>query len=93
MSKLTGKTVPTSEVKIAPRKRRGSKYQETLDAVSKLRRGQSWLVHVPQFVTPRTMINRLNAAMLRADLTPPTGCVYRKHTTVSGNVAICCEGK
>ena len=84
-------TVKTENVKFRQPPRRGSQYDPIFDRMEGLKVGQSFLVDVPKGVVPRTMHNRINAAMRRVELEPPKGCVFVKRTTEDGRIAISCE--
>lgn len=82
----------TDHIKFAPAPTRGTIYQPVLDKMARLKEGQSFTVPVPKGVTPRTMHNRLNAAIRRADwLEPPAGCHFTKGTSEQGEIVISCE--
>lgn len=90
--KLTlGKIVKTDSIEFRSPPPRGSRYDPIFDKMETLKQGQSFTVDVPDGVSPRTMHNRINAALRRVELDPPKGCVFIKRTTEDGKIAISCE--
>ncbi len=85
-----GKVVKTSTIEMKRPKSRGSQYDEIFDQMEGLRAGQSFTVDIPRGVEPRTMHNRINAAVRRVELEPPKGCIFVKRTTEDGRIAISC---
>jgi len=85
-------TVKTDNVKFRQMPRRGSMYDQLFERMRKLTAGKSIMVDVPKNTSPRTMHNRINAAMRRVDLQAPKGCEFVKRTTDDGRIAISCEG-
>jgi hypothetical protein len=84
-------TIKTDNVKFRQMPRRGSMYDQLFARMSKLTAGKSLMVDVPKGTSPRTMHNRINAAMRRIDLKAPKGCDFIKRTTDDGRIAISCE--
>lgn len=83
--------VKTERVKFKPTSKRGTIYQAVFDKLAKLKAGQTFTLAVPRGVLPRTMHNRLNAAMRRCEITPPSRCRFVKRTTANGRIGISCE--
>lgn len=86
----TGELVSADTLKLRAPARRGSMYDSIYDKLAKLKKGQSFVVPVPKDVPIRTLQNRMNAAIRRGPVDAPDGCVFRKHTTVDGKIAILC---
>lgn len=78
------------KAKVLPRR---TKYQNILDRMAKLKKGQAFEIRLPKGVTPRMYHNRLNAVLCTYDIRPPKGCVFQKRTTVNDKVAIKCVKK
>ena len=84
-------TKATKSVTFRSAPKRGTMYQPVLDEMATLKKGQSCIVPVPKGTPPRTIHNRLNAALRRFPVSPPKGCTFVKRTTEDGQVAISCE--
>lgn len=87
--KVTGFT-DTSKLVFQAAPKRASMYDTVFDSLAKLKPGQSFLVPIPKGVEPAILQNRVNAAIRRGPVKPPAGCVFRKNTTVKGEIAVCC---
>lgn len=83
--------VKTDSIEFKSQAERDSKYEAIYDQMEKLKPGQSFMVDIPKDVLPRTMHNRLNAAIHRVDVEPPKGCTFVKRTTEDNRIAICCR--
>ncbi len=83
--------VKTDNIAFRKSPRRGSMYDQLFDRMTKLTGGKSIMVDVPKGISPRTMHNRLNAAMRRVGIQAPKGCEFVKRTTEDGRIAISCE--
>ena len=80
-------TVKTANVEFRQAPRRGSQYDPIFDRMESLKSGQSFMVDVPTGVSPRTMHNRINAAMRRAAEGPLKGILaYTEDPIVSSDV-------
>ncbi len=88
--KMSG-VVKTDKVEFMPQPERDSKYEAIYERMESLKPGESFMVDIPKGVTPRTMHNRLNAAIHRVELTAPKGCAYIKRTTKDNRIAISCR--
>jgi hypothetical protein len=86
-----GKVTKTSNITFRAVATRGSMYDDIFDQMESLKAGESFTVDVPKDVTPRTMHNRINAAMRRVDIQAPKNCVFTKRTTEDNKIAISCE--
>ncbi len=84
------KVVKTDSVEFKSPKSRGSQYDDIFDQMESLRAGQSFMVNIPNGLDPRTMHNRLNAAIRRVELQAPKGGIFVKRTTADGRIAISC---
>ncbi len=83
--------VKTESVEFKAQPERDSKYEDIYAQMEKLKPGQSFMINIPKGVAPRTMHNRLNAAIHRVDVAVPKGCVFVKRTTEDNRIAICCR--
>ena len=74
-------TVKTDDLKFSNRRKRGSRYDQIIAAVAKLKPGKALKVPLKE-LDPRTAHNRLNAAFRRADVeSPVAGYKLVKRTT------------
>lgn len=89
---VVGKFVSTDKIQLRAPARRGSMYDSIYDSLAKLKKGQSFVIPVPKGVNVRTLQNRVNAAIRRGPVDAPAGCVFRKNTTVKGDIAVSCLG-
>lgn len=64
------KTVKTEDLKFSNRRRRGSRYDDVIEAVMNLKPGKALQVPLKE-LDPRTGHNRLNAAFRRAGVESP----------------------
>jgi len=99
-TKLRKKTLPTlrmgtitatEKITFKEQPLKDSKYDPIYDRMEKLSPGQSFTIDIPSNVSPRTMHNRLNAAIHRVEVQAPKGCVFVKRTTNDNKIAISCK--
>ena len=86
-----GKVVNTDSIEFKQQQPRGSCYDTVFDKMEQLKAGQSFTVDIPEGVAPRTMHNRINAAMRRVEIKCAKGCIFVKRTTEENKIAISCE--
>lgn len=88
-----GKIGSINTLKFRPMDKRDSIYDGIFEGLKSLKKGESFTVPLPKGVTARTMHNRVSAALRRGPVKPPTGCVFRKRTTLDDEIAIVCMGE
>lgn len=72
-----GAIASTDNFKLKPMPRRGTQFQPILDAMGKLKIGQSFAVPLPSGVTARELQNRLGAAKRAHPVEAPKGGKFR----------------